>query len=57
MFCSEDGVWLKRMEDVTEIVRKRQLITSIEDCPKCFQEKEKKMKFPRGDYGEAWEET
>lgn len=56
MFCSEDGVWLKRREDVTEIVRRNHYTCSIERCPECHRAIQKKMEFLRGDYGKERQE-
>jgi hypothetical protein len=53
MLATEDGVWLHKLEDVTEIVRRNHYICSIERCPKCQQEVQKKMEFLRGDNGKT----
>jgi hypothetical protein len=53
----EDGVWLKKMEDVTEIVRRNHYICSIERCPECQRDVQKTMEFLRGDHGKTRQET
>jgi hypothetical protein len=60
LMCSEDGVWLKKLEDVTEIVRENRYICSIEDrlsCPECQQAVQKKNEFQRGDNGKTQTKT
>jgi hypothetical protein len=51
--AEENGVWLKKLEDVTEIVRRNHYICSIERCPKCHEALKRQQEFLRGDNGKT----
>jgi hypothetical protein len=57
MMATEDGVWLKKMDDVAETCRRNHYVTFIEKCPKCHEAVRKQIDFQRGDYGKARTET
>jgi hypothetical protein len=43
--CSEDGVWLYKLDDVTEIARRTRITVTLTECPRCINDKRKAQEF------------